>query len=220
LEQYIAHEGVEEGEEKRGRRFIRWTFSRRLGATQTPSIMEKLRQRVCSAFYIRYRYAYVIVNVETGFKMVYYKQRRGSPWINRFANAETWLNAQEIERLNPSNIERPNTKWAFVKFSNVQVKVVLDRQPMLGTGPLLDWLHNLTYGRQMLALDTFDDNLCLWHYITMHRGVHPNRSTQAVRELAQSFLKNPQILKTLLDELEKVKMFLNQGKPVAEWLGL
>lgn len=182
--------------------------------------MEKLRQRVCSAFYIRYRYAYVIVNVETGFKMVYYKQRRGSPWINRFANAETWLNAQEIERLNPSNIERPNTKWAFVKFSNVQVKVVLDRQPMLGTGPLLDWLHNLTYGRQMLALDTFDDNLCLWHYITMHRGVHPNRSTQAVRELAQSFLKNPQILKTLLDELEKVKMFLNQGKPVAEWLGL
>lgn len=57
---------MEEGAENRSRRFIRWTFSRRLGANKTPSIMEKLRQRVDSAFYIRNLYAYVIVNVETG----------------------------------------------------------------------------------------------------------------------------------------------------------
>ena len=101
--------------------------------------------------------------------MVYYKRHRGSPWMNSFANAETWLDAQETERLNTDSMERPKTKWAFVKFSNSQVKVVLDRQPMLGTGPLPDWLRNLTHGREMVALDTFDDNLCLWRCIAVHR---------------------------------------------------
>lgn len=38
----------------------------------------------------------------------------------------------------PVNIERPNSKWTFVKFSKIQVKVVLDSgQAMLVTGQLL-----------------------------------------------------------------------------------
>jgi len=41
-----------------------------------------------------------------------------------------------------------------------------------------------------------------------------------MRELAQSFLKQRYILKTSLDALDKVVMFLNQEKPVAEWLGI
>lgn len=45
--------------------------------------------------------------------------------------------------MNLENIERPNTKWVFVRFSTVEVKVVLDRQPLLGTGQLPDWLRNL-----------------------------------------------------------------------------
>jgi len=40
---YVACEGVEERAEKRGRRSIRWTFSRRLGTNNTPSITEKFR---------------------------------------------------------------------------------------------------------------------------------------------------------------------------------
>lgn len=71
-------------------------------------------------------------------KMVYYKQRKGSPWINSFAETEKLVNGEEKQRLNPDNIERPNTKWTFVELSNIQVKVVLDRQPMLGTGPYPD----------------------------------------------------------------------------------
>jgi len=105
VEQYVVREGVEEGVENRGRRFIRWVFSRRLGTNQTPCIIEKFRQRIHSEFYMCYIYAYVIVNIKTGLKMVYYKQYRGSPWMNVFANAETLLNAQETERLNTDNIE-------------------------------------------------------------------------------------------------------------------
>ena len=48
--------------------------------------------------------------------------------------------------LNLGNIECPNTKWMFVKFSNIALKVVLDRQALLGIGPLPDWLRNLPRG--------------------------------------------------------------------------
>ena len=37
--------------------------------------------------------------------MVFYKQQRGSPWINNFAEAERWVNEQENNRLNLDNIE-------------------------------------------------------------------------------------------------------------------
>ena len=72
--------------------------------------MAKLRQNINTSFYIRYNYAYVLVNNETGLTMVFYKQRKGSPWINNFAEAERWMNEEENKRLNLDNIERQNTK--------------------------------------------------------------------------------------------------------------
>ena len=155
IEMYVRREGEEEGRENgRGRRFIRWAFDKRLRANQTAAVMVKLRQNIHNAFYLRYNYAYVLVNNETGLRMVFYKQNRGSPWINNFAEAERWLNEQENNRLTLDNIERPNTKWTFIKFSNIEVKAVIDNQPMLGTGPLPDWLRNLVHGRKMVSLDT------------------------------------------------------------------
>lgn len=49
-------------------------------------------------------------------------------------------------------IERPNTRWVLVEFFSVKVKVVLDRQPLLSTGP--DRLRNLAQSLAMVALDT------------------------------------------------------------------
>lgn len=49
-------------------------------------------------------------------------------------------------------IERPNTRWVLVEFFSVKVKVVLDRQPLLSTGP--DRLRNLAQSLAMMALDT------------------------------------------------------------------
>ena len=69
------------------------------------------------------------------FFVFFYKQHKGSPWINNFAEAERWMNEKKNKRLNLDNIERPNTKWTFIKFSNIEVKAVLDNQPVLGTGP-------------------------------------------------------------------------------------
>jgi len=112
----------------------------------------------------------------------------------------------------------------FRGYSDVDVKVVLNRQPLLGIGPLPDWLRNLAHGRSMLALDTYQDNLCLWRCITVHRGARPDRSTTAARGLAKSFFKlratpndSP---KTSLDELDRVERHLNQESDVSDWLGI
>ena len=132
----------------------------------------------------------VIVNVETGPKMFFffYKQLSASPWLNTFTTAESWLNIQESNLLNIDNIECPNTKWVFVKFSNIEVKAVLDRQqPPLGTRLLPDWLRSLASWCQMVSLDTFNDNLCLWRCNAIDQGALLHQSTQAARELTKSY---------------------------------
>lgn len=68
--------------------------------------------------------------------LVFYKQKRGCPWINNCDVAEIWLNQHENDSANLDHIGRPNMRWAFVRFFNVEIKVVLDRQPLFRTGPL------------------------------------------------------------------------------------
>jgi len=112
----------------------------------------------------------------------------------------------------------------FENHFNVDVKVVLDRQPLLGTGSLPDWLRNLAHDRSMPSLDTYKDNLCLWRCIAVYRGARPDRSTTAARELAKSFFKlratPSDCPKTSLDELDQVERHLNQGAPFSDWLGI
>ena len=75
----------------------------------------------------------------------------------------------------------------------------------------------------MVALNTYQDNLCLWRCIAVHRGARPDRSTTAARELAKSFFKLKaapnDIPKTSLDEFDKVERHLNQGAPFSDWFG-
>ncbi|KAL9964566.1 hypothetical protein ACROYT_G028222 [Oculina patagonica] len=210
-------------EEENGRRFIRWRFIRGLEKDLTPNFMENIRGKVNTAFYIRHVYSYRLRNIDNDTVIVYYINH-GSSWINKLPAAEKWLREQETKRLASDNIKRPSTKWKFVSFFNVDVKVVLDRQPLLGTGPLPDWLRNLAHGRSMVALDTYLDNLCLWRCIAVHRGARIDRSTAAARGLAKSFFELETVPtdcpKTSLDEFDKVERHLNQGAAFSDWLGI
>jgi len=63
---YVRPEGEEEGvETKKGRRFTRWIFKRRLGVNETAQFLQKLRQGARSSFFLRYNYAVLLVNIET-----------------------------------------------------------------------------------------------------------------------------------------------------------
>ena len=217
-----------EGEEKiKGRRFIRWRFKKDLERDQTSKFMEKIRKDVRTSFYIRYVFAFNLRNIEDGTFLTFYQNEKGSRWINKLEDAEKWLKERESERLDVERIERPNTKWIFDHYYAVDVKVVLDRQPLVGTGPLPNWLRNRAHsarGQAMLALDQYRDNLCLWRCIAVHKGARPDRSTEAARDLAKSFYKlrnTPNDLaKTSLEDLEKVETHLNKGKALAEWAAI
>ena len=55
IEMYVRREGEEEGVENgRGRRFIRWSFDKKLRKNQTDAVMPKLRQNINNSFYMRY----------------------------------------------------------------------------------------------------------------------------------------------------------------------
>ena len=56
--------------------------------------------------------------------------------------SKAWLEALEESRLQ-GNVQRPNTKWAFERAVSVDLKAILDRQPLrIGCGRLPDWLRN------------------------------------------------------------------------------
>ena len=116
--------------------------------------------------------------------MDFSKQQKGSLWINSFAEAERWLNEQENQRLNFDNIQWPNTKWTFVKFSNIEVKFVLDNQPMLVIGPLPGSAAESCSQPQLGLLDCFGDKFCHWRCIAVYQGARHDRSRHAARELA------------------------------------
>ena len=169
-----------DGEESKGQRYIRWRFNQNLDENytqktnlnedHTQKFMEKIRENVKTSFYMRHVYAYILENEEDGTMLIFYTNK-GSPWINKLEDAEKWLQAREDERLDPDNIKRPTTKWKFLRHFLIDLKVVLDRKPLMGTGPLPDWLRNLARGcHAMVTLDTYRDNLCLWRCIAVHGG--------------------------------------------------
>ena len=87
--------------------------------------------------------------------------------------------------LSRCKIDRPNTKWVFEKHLLVDIKVILDRQPLqIGLGRLPDWIRNK---REVISLATYNDNLCLYRCMAVHRGAHKQFNTRRTRELAQSF---------------------------------
>ena len=224
LPKLLKKDEEKEGVEREGRHFIFWKKSQGLENNLTEYFMGKIREKVRTAAYLRHYFSYWLKNNEDGAILLFYKNSGGSPWINRYAEAESWLREKEQACLSIDNIERPNTKWVFMGYFNVNVKVVLDRQPLLGTGPLPDWLRNLAHGRSLVALDTYQDNLCLWRCIAVHRGARPDRSTTAARELEKSFFKlrdaPNDVPKTSLDELDLVERHLNQQTDFSNWLGI
>jgi len=186
--------------------------------------MAKIRERVSTSFYLRHVFAYQLHNIQDGTIIVFYSNPKSSQWFNKLENAGKWLITQEELRLDNERVERPSTKWVFENFFNVDVKVVLDRQPLVGTGPLPDWLQNLAHSQLMVSLDVYNGNLCLWRCLAVHRGAHTDRCTKVVQRLAQSFYKldaiPPNFRKTSLDELDKVEAHLNEGSPVSSWFGI
>ena len=95
------------------------------------------------------------------------------------------LREQEELRLQNEHIDRPNTKWDFEIAVFVEIKVILDRQPLqIGLGHLSPWLRNK---REVISLYTFNDDCCVFRCLAVHQGARRDYNTRRTRELARSF---------------------------------
>ena len=87
----------------------------------------------------------------------------------------------------------------------------------MGTGPLPEWLR---WKRGMVALDSYEDNLCLFRCLAVSRGCTPDRSTNRARKLAASFYERdkalPDVPETSLDQLGKIEEHFKTGIQVYE----
>ena len=150
-------------------------------------------------------------NIEDGTVILYY-ENHGSPWINKMEDAEKWLREQESKRFDQDKVKRPSTRWVFEAFFSVDVNVVLDRQPLVGTGPLPEGLRKLAHSRRC--------SRWILSTITCACGVASLYMEAFVQtEAPKGFLNLAGRTKTSMNELEKVEKYLNAGAPASEWLG-
>jgi len=118
--------------------------------------------------------------------MLFHTNLGGSPTLlTTHTAAREWLHEKYANRLDANQVERPNTKWVFRRWVQVEVKAILVQQPLLGQGRLPVWLRNK---KGLYALDTFDENMCLFRCIAVHCGMRPDRCTEKSVELSKQFV--------------------------------
>ena len=163
--------GGEQGRLGRRRRTIRWRFHRGLTKPLVPQMLHKIKHSVQIRHKVNLRFAYRLRNIENNACTVYYKNTN-SHWFSKLSQTKLWLQEQEELRLQGERIDRPNTKWVFESTVFVDLKVILDRQPLqIGLDRLPDWLRNK---RGVISLDTFDDDLCVFRCLAVHLGADSN----------------------------------------------
>ena len=185
----VVEEGVGEwerwGTEGKGRRrevLKQWFFTQDLEHSIAQRKLDKIQQDVRTRHKLRIRWGYVLRNIEDNSTLKWYTNNPPSPWSNKLSETEQWLDELEEYRLQ-QNIRRPDTKWVFEKFISVELKVVLDRQPLLiGLGRLPPWLRNK---HEVIALDNYADVLCPFRCMAVFDGARPDRCNRLTREFAQ-----------------------------------
>ena len=135
----------------KSRRTVTFKFFRGVDGSLTERMMEKLTLYAQTSFYLRHSSTYRIRNLEDGRAMLVSKDVSSSTRMNRLQQAHNWISKQEKVRLTTDNIDRPNTKWVFVRFIQVQLSIVQTREALLGTGSLPEWLRRK---KGLVALDT------------------------------------------------------------------
>ena len=127
-------------------------------------MLHRIRYSVRTRHKLNLRFGYKLRNIETNEYTVWYKNRNNH-WFSKLSQTKAWLEEQEELRLQGETIDRRNTKWVFDSTVFVDLKVILDRQPLqIGLGRLPDCLRNK---REVISLDTFNDDLCIFRCIAV-----------------------------------------------------
>ena len=185
---YESYDGGVPGQQGRVaeiRRTIIWRFLTSLTKPLVRQMLSRIKYNVQTRHKINLRYGYMLRNIETNATMINYANR-SSYWFSKLSQAQAWLQEQDELRLQGENIDRPDTKWVFERRLFIDLKVILDQQPLeIGRGRLPEWIRNK---REVISLDPFNDNLCLFRCIAVHRGAHIRDNIRKTSDFVLSYM--------------------------------
>ena len=193
-----------------GNRVKAWRFEKSLNSPLTGVVMAKITPHVDMRVVVVYSFSCDIYQGDGGVtKYAKSKSTKGS--LSSLADIEAFIEQCEMQRLDIEDaefwskaylppertIETPGAFEGKLMFDHVNIKIIATREPLLGCGPLPDWLRRK---RCIYALDGAEervDNLCMWRCLAVHyRGDRKQREKFATREalnLAREYYVDPNL---------------------------
>ena len=187
---------------KEGKRVKKFTITRSMNRDNTKIIMDKITQHIEMKTKVVYSFKGEI-HRGAGEIEDYSKTLSSPPGMfTSLKEIRDYIVECEQKRLDLENeavwskAYLPATRTTKVKgnyqgkivFKHVQIKLIASSEPLMCCGPLPEWLRKK---RCINALDTFDDNLCVWRCLALYkrkdvkRGAE--RSTKEALNLAREF---------------------------------
>ena len=214
---------------KEGTRVKKFTITRSMNRDNTKIIMDKITQHIEMRTKVVYSFK-AEIHRGAGEIVDYSKTLSSPPGVfTSLKEIRDYVEECEQKRLDLENeavwskAYLPATRTTKVKgnyqgkvvFKHVQIKLIASNEPLMGCGPLPEWLRKK---RCINALDTFDDNLCVWRCLALYkrkdvkRGAE--RSTKEALNLAREFysdnkLKRKDVRATKLVDFEGIAKHLN-----------
>ena len=200
----------DEGDGEDGNRVKAWQFRENLNSPLTRTVMAKITPHVDMRVVVVYSFSCDIYQGDGGVTE-YHKSKSTKGSLSSLADIEAFIEQCEMQRLDiedaefwskaylPSErtVETPGAFEGKLIFDHVRIKIIATREPLLGCGPLPDWLRKK---RCIYALDGTEervDNLCMWRCLALHyRGDRKEREKRTTREalnLAREYYGDPRL---------------------------
>ena len=145
-----------------------------------------------------------------GGKIVVYSKTLTSPpgMFTSLEEIQAYIKECEQKRLDLENVEvwskayLPVTRTIETRdsyedkviFKHVQIQLVASNEPLIGCGPLPDWLRKKCC---VYAVDAFDDNMCVWLFLAIYKRKDVKRGTEfvtiAALNLAREYYGNSKL---------------------------
>ena len=190
-----------------GDRVKKFEITGNLNSVSTKLIMDKITPSVEMRTKVVYSFACEI-HRGAGDIVDYHKTLSGEGMFTSMKEIRDYIENCEQKRLDLENgevwskaylpatrtIESRGAYQGRVVFKHVRIKLISSNEPLMGCGPLPEWLGSK---RCIYKIDTFDDNLCVWRCLAIHNRITVGRkrpeedTNRDALKLARDYYKQP-----------------------------
>ena len=216
---------------KEGRRVKTWRVTKNLNQSLTETIMWKARPDIEMRTKVVYSFKCWIYR-GGGEIAPHFKTKGSNGALTSLQEIRDFINGCEAQRLDLDDnefwskaylpaertIETPGSYGGKVVFEHVQIKFISTNEPLLGCGPLPDWLRKKRCIYGVDGKNEQSDNLCFWRCLAIYTRRDMKRGTEFLTKealkLAREYyennkLKRKDVRATKLVDLEGIAKKFN-----------